>query len=42
MEAVLKEKMASAYFMEGNARVNGKLAVSLEFACTAVPKPVNP
>jgi len=39
MEAALKEKMASAYFMEGSARVNGKLAVSIEFACTAVAKP---
>jgi len=40
MEVALKEKMASAYFMEGSARVNGKIAVSVEFACTAVPKPV--
>ena len=39
MEVSLKEKMASAYFMEGSARVNGKLAVSVEFACTAVAKP---
>jgi 3-hydroxyacyl-[acyl-carrier-protein] dehydratase len=39
MEVTFKEKMASAYFLEGSARVNGKLAVSLEFACTAVPKP---
>jgi 3-hydroxyacyl-[acyl-carrier-protein] dehydratase len=35
MEACLKEKLGGAYFMEGTARVNGKLAVSLEFACTA-------
>ncbi|MCY3019876.1 MAG: 3-hydroxyacyl-ACP dehydratase FabZ [Planctomycetota bacterium] len=35
MEASLKEKLAAVYFMEGSARVNGKLAVSLEFACTA-------
>lgn len=34
IEASLKEKLASAYFMEGTARVNGKVAVSLEFACT--------
>lgn len=38
IEATLKEKMAGAFFMEGSARVNGKLAVSVEFACTAVPK----
>ncbi|HYG77879.1 MAG TPA: 3-hydroxyacyl-ACP dehydratase FabZ [Planctomycetota bacterium] len=37
MEAKLTEKMAGAFFMEGSARVNGKLAVSVEFACTAVP-----
>ena len=39
MEVRFKEKLANAYFMEGTARVNGKTAVTLEFACTAVPKP---
>ena len=39
MEVKLKEKLASAYFMEGSARVNGKVAVTLEFACTAVALP---
>lgn len=36
MEATLKERLANAYFMQGSARVNGKLAVSLEFAFTTV------
>jgi len=40
IEASLKEKLANAFFMEGIARVNGKLAVSVEFACTAVAKGV--
>jgi 3-hydroxyacyl-[acyl-carrier-protein] dehydratase len=39
MEVRLKEKLANAYFMEGSAKANGKTAVTLEFACTAVPKP---
>lgn len=34
MEARLKEKLGGAYFLEAVARVNGKTAVSLEFACT--------
>jgi 3-hydroxyacyl-[acyl-carrier-protein] dehydratase len=38
MEATIKEKLSGAYFMQGSARVNGKLAVSLEFACTAIAK----
>ena len=38
MEATLKEKLSNAYFLEGTARVNGKVAVSLEFACTVVEK----
>lgn len=39
MEVHFKERLANAYFMEGTAKVNGKTAVTLEFACTAVPKP---
>jgi 3-hydroxyacyl-[acyl-carrier-protein] dehydratase len=39
MHVTLIERMANAFFMEGNAKVNGKTAVSMEFACTAVPKP---
>jgi len=39
IEAKLKEKLSGAYFLEGTARVNGKLAVSIDFACTAVPQP---
>lgn len=38
IEATLKERMANAFFMEGSARVGGKLAVSIDFACTGVPK----
>jgi 3-hydroxyacyl-[acyl-carrier-protein] dehydratase len=38
MEVRLKEKMAAAFFMHGTARVNGKLAVSAEFACTIIDK----
>jgi len=34
-----KERLANAYFMDGSAKVNGKIAVTLEFACTAVAKP---
>jgi 3-hydroxyacyl-[acyl-carrier-protein] dehydratase len=36
MEVSLKEKLAGVYFMEAAARVNGKLAVTLDFACTLV------
>ena len=39
MDVRFKERLANAYFMEGTAKVNGKTAVTLEFACTAVPKP---
>jgi 3-hydroxyacyl-[acyl-carrier-protein] dehydratase len=35
MEVKFKEKMANAFFMDGKATVNGKTAVTLEFACTA-------
>jgi 3-hydroxyacyl-[acyl-carrier-protein] dehydratase len=38
MEVKLKEKLANAYFLEGSAKVNGKTAATLEFACTAVPR----
>ena len=38
MEVSLKEHLASAFYMQGSARVNGKIAVTLEFACTAVQK----
>ena len=36
MEVHLKEKLGHACFMEGVAKVNGKTAVSIEFACAAV------
>lgn len=38
MEVSLTEKLGGAYFLAGTARVNGKLAVSAEFACTAVAR----
>lgn len=38
MEVCFREKLANAFFMEGKATVNGKIAASVEFACTAVPK----
>jgi len=42
IEANLKEKLGGAFFMQGCARVNGKLAVSVEFACTAVAVSLSP
>jgi 3-hydroxyacyl-[acyl-carrier-protein] dehydratase len=42
LEVRLKEKLANAYFLEGAARVGGKLAVSLEFACALVEKRAEP
>lgn len=36
MEVRFKEKLANAFFMEGTAKVGGKTAVSVEFACAAV------
>jgi 3-hydroxyacyl-[acyl-carrier-protein] dehydratase len=36
MEVTLKEKLANAWFMQGTAKVGGKTAVTLEFACTAI------
>ncbi len=38
MEATLKEKLGIAFFMEGVARMNGKTAVSVEFACALAQK----
>jgi 3-hydroxyacyl-[acyl-carrier-protein] dehydratase len=38
MEVSLKEHLANAWFMQGTARVEGKTAVSVEFACAAVDK----
>jgi len=36
MEVRFKEKLANAFFMEGTAKVGGKTAASVEFACAAV------
>jgi len=33
VEVVLTERMASAWLMKGNGRVNGKMAVQVEFSC---------
>jgi 3-hydroxyacyl-[acyl-carrier-protein] dehydratase len=38
MEVTLTQKLANAYFMQGSARVDGKVAVSVEFACSAVAR----
>ena len=38
MESTVVEKMPGAYFMQGSARTNGKLAVSLDFACMLVER----
>ena len=38
MEVTLNERLSNAFFMSGTARVGGKLAVSLDFACATVPK----
>lgn len=38
MEVHLKEKLGNACFMEGSAKVDGKTAVSIEFACATVAK----
>ena len=40
MEAELTERLADAFFLKGRVRCEGKLAVSLEFACTMAPVPV--
>ena len=39
IEVTFKEKLANAFFMEGKASVNGRTAVSVEFACAAVARP---
>jgi 3-hydroxyacyl-[acyl-carrier-protein] dehydratase len=36
MDVTLREKLGGAYFLRGVARVGGKVAVSVEFACAAV------
>ena len=33
IEVVLVERMASAWLMKGSGRVNGKMAVQVEFSC---------
>ncbi len=33
IRAALKEKLGPAWFMKGSVRVNGKVAVQVEFAC---------
>ncbi|CAK8724652.1 3-hydroxyacyl-[acyl-carrier-protein] dehydratase FabZ [Candidatus Electrothrix laxa] len=33
IQAALKEKLGPAWFMKGNVRVKGKVAVQVEFAC---------
>ena len=33
IQAVLKEKVGSAWFMKGGVRVKGKVALQVEFAC---------
>ncbi len=38
----LNEKVAGAYFLSAGVRRDGKLAVSLEFACTLAPKSSSP
>jgi len=37
----LKERLASAWFIKGVARVNGKVAVQVTFSCTLVPQPTS-
>jgi 3-hydroxyacyl-[acyl-carrier-protein] dehydratase len=38
IEVRFKEKLANAFFMEGTAKVAGKTAASIEFACAAVTR----
>lgn len=38
LRASLVEKVSQAYFMKGKATVDGKLAASVEFVCSLVPK----
>jgi len=39
LEVELKERLADAFFLKGRVRCEGKLAASLEFACTLAPMP---
>lgn len=39
IEAELTERLSEAFFLKGRVRCEGKLAVSLEFACTMAPLP---
>ena len=40
IEVELVERLADAFFLKGRVRCEGKLAASLEFACTMAPVPV--
>jgi 3-hydroxyacyl-[acyl-carrier-protein] dehydratase len=39
IEVELTERLADAFFLKGRVRCEGKLAASLEFACTVAPLP---
>lgn len=39
ISADLTERLGDAFYLKGRVRVNGKLAASLEFACTMAPLP---
>jgi 3-hydroxyacyl-[acyl-carrier-protein] dehydratase len=39
IEVELTERLADAFYLEGRVRCEGKLAASLEFACTMAPLP---
>lgn len=39
MEAELTDRLADAFYLKGRVRCEGKLAASLEFACTMAPLP---
>lgn len=39
MEVKLTERMADAFFMQGKATCDGKVAVRFDFACTMAPPP---
>ena len=38
IEVTLKEKLGGAFFMQGVARVSGKIAASTDFACTTAER----
>jgi 3-hydroxyacyl-[acyl-carrier-protein] dehydratase len=38
LDVTLKEQLAGAYFMQASVRLDGKTAVSFEFACKMAPK----